>query len=217
MDRARRPAHATGLMARAALAVALALALAAAPGAAVPESDAAQTRLAESGLADVARVWHEPEPVEPLTQWQGHIQFRADHNVSDVLYQICRVGTYCFAPPTPAERVNDTFWRFNTSDYVQPGSGKPVQYEAGWRVGYQFLLVEGDNTTLFPHGIEPSDPSCQGEDAWMVCAETHYFAFTVAGTPGDRGAPGPGPLMALSCLALAALSLAARGRAGQRR
>ncbi len=178
--------------------------------AAVPESEAPQTRLAESGLADVERVWHEPEPVQPGTQWTGHIQFRADHNVSDVLYQICRVGTYCFAPPTPAERVNDTYWRFDTSTYIQPGSGKPVQYEAAWRVGYQFLLVEGDNTTLFPHGIEPSDPSCEGGDAWIECAETHYFSFTVAGTPADRGAPAVGPIAALALFAL--LALAARRR-----
>ncbi len=194
-----------------------------APAAAVEESAAAEVRLEETGRDDVVAVWHEPDEVQPGSQWTGHIQFRAHHNVSNVLYQICRVGTYCFAPPTPAERLNETVWRFDTSNYIQPGSGKPVRYEAGWRVGYQFLLEEpdpagesgddnGTHVTLFPHGIEASDPACQGADAWIACAETHYFAFTVAGEPDDgRGAPVAGLAWASAAL-LVALVVRLRSR-----
>lgn len=160
---------------------------------AYPESDAARVRFIESGKDDVLRVWHEPEVVEPGTQWNGFIQFKPGHAIEGVQYQICDVGRVCFAPPHDATRLNDTTWTFDTNDYRQ--QGRPIRYEAGWRLGVAYILEERlANGTLtystLPEGLEnPND------------LEYHYLAFDMP--PPRRDTPAPGLLAVLGVLSVA--------------
>lgn len=99
--------------------------------------------------------------------------------------------------PVAAQRVDDNTWTFNTTDYHDPVSQKPIEYQAGWRIGTQYILTEQlSNGTLetykFPKGIEkPED------------LEYHYFAFDMPPVQ-DRSTPAPGIGVAVACLALAA-------------
>ncbi len=153
---------------------------------AYPESDAPAVRVKEGGPDDVERVWHEPVVVQPGTQWQGYIQFRANHSVEKVKVQICDVGRVCFAPPIPIQAMPDgRTWTFNTTDYRDTLSGRPIEYEAGWRLGMQFILSErlANGTTFdkaFPSGAESSDD-----------LEYHYLAFDMP-VAQARKAPGWG-------------------------
>lgn len=164
---------------------------------AYPESDAALVRLKETGKDDVLRVWHEPQIVEPGTQWRGYIQFAERHGIQSVRYQICRVGSSCFAPPTLADRLNETTWTFHTQDYRQAGNGQPVSWEAGWRLGMRFVInettPEGAMETSLPEGLERPDD-----------LEYHYLAFDMP-PAGGRAAPGSGLLLGLAALGLAGL------------
>lgn len=187
-----------GFLAAAALALALSV-----PAAAHPESAAPSLR------PDVVRAGHEPEAVQPHTQWKGFLELRPDTNVTAAYYQVCRVGDACFAPPAPAERHGSAF-RFDTSDYL--ANGRPVDYEAGWRLGVTWLLEERlPNGTVqsvrFPAGPDVLSPDCQG-DAALACAEAHYLAFDI---PAEtRGSPGLPAALAPIPLALAAARAARR-------
>lgn len=202
-------ARARPVVAIAALAALLAVA---APSGAHPESAAPSLR------PDVVRAGHDPEVVEPHTQWQGFLELREDTNVTAAYYQVCRVGQACFAPPTPADRLHRDLastvtFRFDTSTYL--ANGQPVDYEPGWRIGVKWILEEraDDGSTrvaYFPDGPEVESPACQG-DAAMACAEAHYLAFDIR--DGDRGSPSPSPLsvlLAISVAAVAASGVAAR-------
>jgi hypothetical protein len=175
--------------------LALACAMAAAvPASAHPESAAAALR------PDVVAAWHEPADLEPHTQWEGFLQLSSESNVTAASYQICRVGQTCFAPPTPAERLANGTWRFDTADYTVNGS--PVDYEPGWRLGVKWWLTEAGNRTVeFPSGPELASVACSG-DAALPCAEAHYLAFDLPAAA--KGAPGLPPLLFLAALALAA-------------
>lgn len=173
-------------------AIALALLIALPAASAYEEEEAPRVRLYEAGLDDVARVWHEPEIVQPGTQWEGFIQFRDGHRVMEVLYQICDVGRVCFAPPTPAEQIDNNTWTFNTTDYRGSGADRPIHYEAGWRIGTQYILTEetdnGTVTRKFPEGLEkPED------------LEFHYFAFDMPEAKA-KGISGPGGWLVLMAL-----------------
>lgn len=168
---------------------------------AYPESDAAAVRVKEGGPDDVERVWHEPLVVAPGTQWQGYIRFRPNNTIEQVRVQICDVGRVCFAPPIPIQELDldstkelgqiqelqvlpdGATWTFNTTDYRDPGSGQPIKYEAGWRLGMNFILSErlangSMKDTKFPSGQEnPED------------LEFHYFAFDMPPAAASRGAP----------------------------
>lgn len=159
------------------------------------ESEAPRVRILERGVDDVVAVWHEPEIVQPGTQWNGFIQFREGHSIQNVSFQICDVGRVCFAPPVEADQLNGTTWMFDTNAYTR--IGKAIQYEAGWRLGTQFILTERmNNGTLevykFPQGIERPD-----------YLEFHYFAFDMP-EASDKGIPAPGTWAILAALATVA-------------
>jgi hypothetical protein len=160
---------------------------------------------ADAGLLrpDVLRAGHAPEMVQAHTQWQGFLVLRPGHSVTAAQYQICRVGSACFAPPAPARRVGDDTFTFETAAY-QAG-GKPIDYQPGWRLGVQWILTEraGNATrqTLFPEGPSPTDAGCAGDQMALACQERHYLAFDVA--PAAKGAPAPGLAAVLVGLALA--------------
>ena len=176
---------------RAALALG-ALLLAAAPAAAWDETEAAALR------SDVLWTWHEPEVPAPHTQWRGFIQLHPASNVTEVHYQVCRVGQACFAPPTAATEGGQRVFSFDTRGYL--ANGRPVDYQAGWRLGVKWFLGEqlGNGTVRteeFPHGPDLASPECAG-DAAMACAEQHYFVFTMG---GDAAKPSPGVGLAALC------------------
>ena len=185
------------------LAAATAAALSAPPSAAHPEAAAPTLR------ADVVRAGHEPEVVEPHTQWRGFLELQAGTNVTAAFYQVCRVGQACFAPPAPATDVGDRSFRFDTSQYL--ANGRPVDYQPGWRLGVTWLLEERlpngtTQTTRFPVGPDVLAPDCQGEAA-LACAEAHYLAFDLPAD--DRPSPGlpvPTVLLALALVAVACAS-----------
>lgn len=171
----------------AAVGLALAALLAVAPAEAYPESAAPQLdeRVLEAG--------HLPAVVEPHTQWQGFLRLRPGADVVAASYQICRVGSACFAPPAPAARDGDTF-RFDTNDYTALGA--PIDYGAGWRIGVKWFLTDaaGNLTEL------PPAAGC-GATSSADCLEREYLAFDI---PAARGTPAPLPLLALAVVALAA-------------
>jgi hypothetical protein len=153
---------------------------------------------------DVLEASHSPGVVQPHAQWRGTLVLRPGHQVLAAQYQICRVGQACFAPPAPAQRVgNDTF-TFDTADYL--ANGHPVDYQAGWRIGVQWILTERDGNQTrsvpFPAGPGPSDPGCAGDGQALACQERHYLAFEMP--PAEKGAPALGaPLLAVVLLGLA--------------
>ncbi|HUR25580.1 MAG TPA: hypothetical protein VM327_06160 [Candidatus Thermoplasmatota archaeon] len=194
---------------------AMAAVLLAAPASAHEES-------AASGLrADVARAGHEPDVVAPHTQWRGFLELEAGSNVTAAYFQVCRVGQACFAPPTPAtlqpggggsetQGSKGSTFRFDTSDYL--ANGRPVDYEAGWRLGVTWLLEErlangSSRLVRFPSGPDVLSPGCQG-DAAMACAEAHYLAFDVPAA----SRPSPSPSAAMTALLVVATSLVALRR-----
>lgn len=167
------------------------------PAAAYAEAEAPLLR------PDVLEASHSPAAVQPHTQWQGSLALRPGHAVLSAQYQVCRVGQACFAPPAPATRVgNDTF-TFHTADYL--AGGRPVDYQAGWRIGVQWLLTErdgnGTRTRPFPEGPGPADPACAGEAQALACQERHYLVFDMP--PATRNAPAGGAIAAPGLLALA--------------
>ena len=191
----------------------------------VPVAGAVDEADAASADERIAAVWHEPAVPEPGQQWQGYIRFEPGHNITTVRYQICNVGSACFAPPTPAMRVDDDTWRFDTFDYRINGQtvawGDARDFDGqDWRVGTQYFIVtEGqedtpENWQELPHGIDLADPSCKGRI--KECSETHYFAWDLpAGAlAGDEQAPGPGlvALMAVFLLAFARFTTHKPGR-----
>lgn len=203
------------IVARAACVAGLALLLAAAGAAAHPESAAPSLR------EDVVRAGHEPAVVEPHTQWRGFLELDGSTNVTAAYYQVCRVGQACFAPPTPAtmaeadpgkpvaeQRVR---FSFDTAEYL--ANGRPVDYEAGWRIGVTWILEErlANGTTQlarFPMGPDVLSPECQG-DAALPCAEAHYLAFDIPA--GERGSPSP----SLALVGLGLLATAFQARRGR--
>lgn len=165
---------------------------------AYPESEASAVRVSEGGPDDVERVWHEPATVPPGTQWEGFIRFRANHSIEQVKMQICDVGRVCFAPPIPIRAMPDGLtWMFNTTEYRDTLSGRPIEYEAGWRLGVQFILTERlANSTLvdtrLPQGLANPDD-----------LEFHYFAFDMPKS-SSRNTPLPWVFVVLA-LAVVAL------------
>lgn len=169
------------------------LVLAAAPASAHPESAAPSLR------PDVVRAGHEPEVVLPHTQWRGFLELEPGSNVTAAYYQVCRVGQACFAPPTPADRIANATFGFDTADYL--ANGEPVDYEAGWRIGVTWVLEErlSNGTTRlvrFPVGPDVLSPECQG-DAAAACAEAHYLAFDIPAEERESPAVAAFPIGAL--------------------
>ncbi len=154
-----------------------------APAAAFEESAASNVRKLESGREDVVRVWHEPASPEAGTQWRGGIEFRPGHAIGDVKFQICRVGVACFAPPTDAQESGPDAWTFNTAAYVVPGAGRPVTWEAGWRIGVRFVINE---TLVDGRPTEHFFPAAS--DSGVL--EDDYFAFNMAAAP-QKATPAP--------------------------
>jgi len=74
------------------------------------------------------------------------------------------------------------------------GSRRPVEWQAGWRVGVKFILNQttrlGPVETAFPNGTENPDS-----------LEFHYLAFDM---PATKASPAPGPMAAVALLAVAA-------------
>jgi hypothetical protein len=177
------------------LAVLLALAM---PAAAYDEADAGLLR-----PDMVLSAGHLPTRVPAHTQWQGILTLRPGNHVLSAQYQVCRVGQACFAPPAPAQRHGDTFV-FDTANYT--AGGRSVDYQAGWRIGVQWLLTEdaGMNETrteTFPEGRDLSGAGCAADP--LGCQETHYIAFDME--PAAHAAPGA------AVLPVAALLLGAAG------
>ncbi len=189
---------------------------------AVPESEASQVD------PRLAAVWHNPDVPQPGQQWTGGVRLVDGHNVTQVLYQICRVGESCFAPPTPAIQQDVNSWSFDTNDYRDPVQDQPVAWginlahEDGdtWAVGVQYFFQTADNEPpgdAVPAGIKELPPSdCTGE-CWIDWSASHYFVFTMPATTEstDRGAPGPGLLAIIGGLLVArARSIAVTSRTG---
>ncbi len=171
---------------------------------AYPESEASTVD------ARVEAVGHDPQTPQPGQQWTGFVRLVPGHNVTEVRFQICEVGIACFGPPTPTTLDADgrTF-RFDTNDYVDAVSGRPVQWGiddgAAWNVGYRFLFVEDGNVTEVPHGLD-----CLAEENkhidWNTCDATHYFVFTMPGAKAaSQTTPGIGLPLLLTALAATAL------------
>ena len=172
------------------VAIALLL-LAAVPAVAVPEQEAAGTSPA------VVRAWHEPADVVPGQQWHGFLQLAPGQVPARVGYQVCNAGDgYCFAPTHDAQQVANDTYRFDTTDYLA-SDGRPVDWQAGWRVGVRwFLADESGNGTWIPRA-----PPAASE---QVAIEDLYLTFDIPGGE-PNGAPAiPAPLL-LAGLALAAL------------
>lgn len=170
------------------------------PAAAHAESEAPELR------DDVAATWHEPASPPPHTQWHAFLELRPDANVTAVHYQVCRVGQACFAPPTPAGRLANGTFSLDTAGYL--ANGRPVDYQAGWRLGVKWFL-DGQE---FPAGPDLSSPECAG-DAAMACSERHYFVFTMGGD-GRKPAASPGLPLVVGLLAVAACWTRRHGPAG---
>lgn len=168
--------------------------------AAVDEADAPAAWQEQFGTDWVEAAGHSPDPVPPGTQWQGFIRFAAGHNITEARYQICRVGEACFAPPILAASDDGRTFRFDTAHYKDPVYDEPIRYEAGWRIGVQWVLTmqESDGPVLFPEGIPFSDPRC--DDDPVGCSETHYIAFDMA--EAKRGEDVPGMHLVLLTVAL---------------
>ncbi|MEK6976197.1 MAG: hypothetical protein AABY18_07635 [Candidatus Thermoplasmatota archaeon] len=181
------------------LTAALLLACMAAAASAHPESAAPSLHPA------VLRTWHEPEPVEPGTQWSGFLQLRPDHGFTNVSYQVCDVADgVCFSFPHPAQDAGNGTYRFDTKDYL--ANGRPVEWQAGWRVGVRWFLGDGSgNGTWVPRS--PAEPT------EVVPIEDLYLTFTIPGGE-EHGAPGPA-LASLAVALLGASALAARARRGR--
>jgi hypothetical protein len=161
---------------------------------------------------DVVRAWHAPDFPLPHTQWTGSLQLAPDSNVTAAYFQICRVGSACFAPPAAATDVGNHTFRFDTRDYL--AGGKPVDYQAGWELGVVWLLDERlPNGTLhaqeFPVGPDLASSQCQG-DAAAACAEAHYLVVWIPLVPHVKG-PGPSWVAIVALLGLAAI-VGRRGR-----
>lgn len=166
---------------------------------AVPEADAPQID------SRIAEVWHTPDVPAPGTQWQGGIRLNEGHNVTEVRYQICRVGQSCFAPPTPASTVDGLTWSFDTAEYREPvqnrtvewGINQPHEGASDWDIGVQYFFITDDSKAggePIPHGdgdLPPDD--CTSEECYLAWSASHYFVFTMPGTvaASDEGAPMP--------------------------
>ncbi len=180
---------------------------------AVPEADA------PSIDSRIAEVWHTPDVPKPGSQWQGGIRLHEGHNVTQVLFQICRVGQACFAPPTAANTTDGDTWTFDTNQYREPVQGRPVQWGINqpheganeWQVGVQYFFVtdeSGPGGEPIPHGdgdLPPDD--CVTEECYVAWSATHYFVFTMPGVVPEEHAPAM-PLVWL----LVGLALAGRAR-----
>lgn len=178
------------------LVAALLLACMASAASAHPEEDAPDLH------PDVVRAWHEPEVVEPGTQWSGFLQLRAGHDVGKVWYQVCDAGDgVCFAPLHAAQGLANDTYRFDTVDYL--ANGRPVDWQPGWRVGVRWFLAATEapdsNGTWVP--MAPADPN------EAVAIEDLYLTFDI---PGDGARRAPAPSIAWTSLALAALALQRR-------
>lgn len=178
---------------------ALLLVFLAAAAAAHPES------AAPSLHPDVVRAWHEPEPVEPGTQWSGYLQLRAGHGFANVSYQVCDVADgVCFSFPHPARDVGNATYRFDTADYL--ANGRPVQWEAGWRVGVRWYLADASgNGTWVPRA--PPEPT------EVVPIEDLYLTFDIP-AGNERGAPGI-PMGLVAGALVVATAFAARAPRGR--
>ncbi len=164
----------------------------------------------------VAEVGHSPEVPAPGTQWTGTIRFHEGHNITAVRYQICNVGTACFAGPTLAEQVDANTWRFDTSDYgpggqaVEWGIYYPGESSEDWLVGVKYLLFTGGDGTEyeaaepFPQGLDYESDECASM-AWVDCDATHYITFPMP-TAAAPGQDAPGLPVMLLVLALAVLA-----------
>lgn len=158
--------------------------------AALPEGDAA------SAHPDVVRAWHEPEPVQPGSQWSGFLQLRPGHGAANVSYQVCDVADgVCFSFPHPAADVGNGTFRFDTADYL--ANGRPVRWEAGWRVGVRWFLAGPDGNGTWVPRAPPSPTE-------VVPIEDLYLTFDIPGG-GARGSPAPGLVIAALAIAAAAL------------
>ncbi len=171
---------------------------------AIPESDAAAVWHEEQGNDLLLAAGHTPNVVPAGTQWSGFIRFDAAANVTSAQYQICRVGSACFAPPTPANQssADGQSWTFNTTDYRDVVYDEPIFYEAGWRVGVQWILTIDGDEVFFPHGMNLSSAACDAD--WQACAESHYLAFVIAPASGNVGEGGKGlPTAGVAAIAVA--------------
>jgi hypothetical protein len=150
----------------------------------VPSAAAVAEAEASSTHPDVLRAWHEPADVVPGTQWHGYLQLRPEASPAQVGYQICNAGDgYCFAPTHDATSLGNGTYRFDTEDYLA-SNGKPVDWQAGWRIGVRWFLADAQgNGTWVPRA--PPSPTEQ------VPIEDLYLTFAVPGEPG-RGAAGTG-------------------------
>lgn len=163
----------------------------------------------------IVRVWHEPEVPAPGTQWQGFMELAPGHNVSQVKYQICRVGQNCFAPPTPAQDMGDNVWRFDTNDYRDPIVGEPIHWGedvngdgSEWLVGVQYFLVDPDHEAgkPVPEGLEIPSEECDAV-SWEECSATHYFVFAM---PAETSSGEQAPALPVAFLLIALAFLARR-------
>jgi hypothetical protein len=153
---------------------------------------------------------HEPTLVPAHSQWHGVLVLRPGHPVVAAQYQVCRVGNACFAPPAPAQRSGADTFRFDTANYT--AGGHAIDYQAGWRIGVQWLLTEktanATRVVAFPLGPEAGDPACAGDGAALACQERHYLAFDME--PAPRAVPALGAPALLGVALLAGLAGVAR-------
>ncbi len=186
---------------------------------------AAAVAEADAHLVDdrVEAVWHAPDEPQPGTQWTGGLRLAPDTNVTQVLYQICRVGEACFAPPTPANSADGRNWTFDTNDYRDPVQGMliawginlPHQHDTTWEVGVQYFLRTPNNTAgdPVPRGIEELPPRDCVDACWDEWSATHYFVFTMPATSaGQETTPAPGIPILLVLLAVGARNVAIKSR-----
>ncbi len=147
----------------------------------------------------VLQAGHAPDVVQPHMQWNGYVVVSEASNVTDVSYQVCRVGFSCFAPPAPAQPRGSGIWTFDTANYTVAGpeGSKPVDYQAGWRIGVTWILRAENGTTW----SVPPVHTCGPADA-ARCLEDDYLVFQIAqsptGIPNLSGALAVGLLLFLA-------------------
>lgn len=186
------------------------LAVTALPFAAAEEPEEAQAVWEDVVGPGTAQVTVEPRHPAAGEQFVATLTLDTDLAIAGITYQMCDVGSTCFAIGYPVpEEGNGTFVLRTADEWMHSefmDDGELRTFRAGERIGWQYFieLDDGNGTVLsFPHGDE-----CDvfaPDDEWLACQETHYFAVDIA-----EGKSTPAPLLFPM---LAVLLLAGRRRA----
>lgn len=146
----------------------------------------------------VLAAWHDPQVAQADQPWHAFLQVDPAANVSEALFQVCRVGKACFAPPAPAQDMGNATFGFASSD---AGGGPAVDFQPGWRIGIKWYLRNANGSLDSLPPSPEGQPVC-ADSAALECQEAHYLAFDLM--PAKDASAAPGFLAAVGLLAVAA-------------